>query len=154
MVSVFYSGRDDTVDNDFFFSKYQQDQNLDPFLPKAKREELKDQDIVLEGCYMFGGITLDNDIVNDLYILKPIQNGNKFEWEKVTEYNGIAPCQRCHHYMEYFKFNNSIIIHGGRNDNESVSPVLNDLHFLQIDTLTWIRVEFLNKKPSARFSHA
>jgi len=154
IVSVFYKGRKDNADNDFFQDKYVQDQNIDPFLPKSKREKLKDQEIVLEGFYMFGGITLDNDIVNDLFILKVEQNGTKFEWEKVKEYNGKPPCERCHHYMEYFEFNNSIVIHGGRNDNQSVSSVLDDMYFLQTDTLTWIKVEFVNKKPGARFSHA
>lgn len=40
---------------------------------------------------MFGGLTADNDIVNDLYILKIEEGGSKFEWEKVEDYNGEAP---------------------------------------------------------------
>jgi N-acetylneuraminic acid mutarotase len=154
MVPVFYKGRNNNPGNDFF-AKYSQNQNIDPFTPKQIRDKIKDQDIVIEGCYMFGGITIDNDIVNDLYILKVENNGGKFEWEKVREYNGIPPWQRCHHYMKYFPFNNSIIVHGGRNDNNSTSSVLNDLYFLQVDTLTWIQIQFQQgKKPNARFSHA
>ena len=57
--------------------------------------------------------------------------------------------------MGYCEFNNSIIIHGGRNDNQSKDSVLNDLYYLQVDTLTWIQVIFNNSKsPAARFSHA
>jgi hypothetical protein len=60
-------------------------------MPKHLREKKQDQDIVLEGCYMFGGLTKDNDITNDLYILKVLDSGTKYEWEKVEEYNGEAP---------------------------------------------------------------
>lgn len=153
IVSVFYRGRKDTLNNDFF-GKYVQDQNIDPFLPKSKRQALKDSNIILEGWYMFGGLTADNDIVNDLYILKIEEGGSKFEWEKVEDYNGEAPWERCHHYMEYLELNNSIVIHGGRNDNQSVSSVLDDMFFLQVDTLTYIKVKYKNKTPAARFSHA
>ena len=93
MAPVFYKGRKNNADKDFF-GKYTQNQNVDPFLPKHIREKEKDQDIVLEGFYMFGGITVDNDIVNDLYILKVEQSGTRFEWEKVADYNGKAPCER------------------------------------------------------------
>lgn len=57
--------------------------------------------------------------------------------------------------MTYFEFNNSILIYGGRNDSQSLSSVLKDIYFLQVDTLTYIKVEFHSKKtPSPRFSHA
>jgi N-acetylneuraminic acid mutarotase len=57
--------------------------------------------------------------------------------------------------MAFLEFNNSIVVYGGRNDNKSKSSVLNDVFFLQVDTLTWINVDFKNKKnPSSRFSHA
>jgi len=57
--------------------------------------------------------------------------------------------------MEYFEFNNAIIIHGGRNDNNKIKSILNDLYFLQVDTLTWIEVKYVNGKESnPRFSHA
>jgi hypothetical protein len=57
--------------------------------------------------------------------------------------------------MAYFEFNNSILIYGGRNDSQSLTSVLKDIYFLQIDTLTYIKVEFQSKKtPSSRFSHA
>jgi len=66
-------------------------QNVDPFLPKHIRDKEKDRDLVLEGCYMFGGVTADNDLINDLYILKVENGGIKFEWEKVNDYNGKPP---------------------------------------------------------------
>ena len=104
---------------------------------------------------MFGGVTSDNDLTNYLYVLKILNSGLKFEWEKVNDFNGKPPCERCHHYMEYCEFNNSILIHGGRNDNSLVNSVLNDLHFLQVDTLTWIEVKYETGKGSTpRFSHA
>ena len=57
--------------------------------------------------------------------------------------------------MAFLEFNNSIVVYGGRNDNKSKSSVLNDVFFLQVDTLTWINVNFKSKKkPSSRFSHA
>lgn len=152
MAAVFYEGRKKNPDG--FFREYYPDKFLDPFLPKSRKEKVKDKEIILEGCYMFGGVTNNNDIVNDLYILKIKEEGVKFEWEKVEEYNGKAPCERCHHFMDYLKFNNSIILFGGRNDNSAGSSVLNDMYFLQIDTLTWINVEFINKKLAPRFSHA
>ena len=155
MVSLFYKGRKKNGERDFF-GKYNQNQNIDPFLPKHIRENEKDQDLVMEGCYMFGGLTDDNDIVNDLYILKIENSGLTFAWEKVNDYNGKPPCERCHHFMQYWEYNNSIIIHGGRNDNNSSDSVLNDLFFLQVDTLTWIEVNFKNpaKTSTPRFSHA
>ncbi|CAI2358871.1 unnamed protein product [Moneuplotes crassus] len=153
MVAVFYEGRKKNPHGEFF-GKYKQDQNLDPFLPKPKRDKIKDKDIILEGCYMFGGITNDNDIIDHLYILKIQNEGKDFEWEKVEDYNGKSPCERSHHFMEYLKFNNSILVFGGRNDNNQKSSVLNDMYFLQMDTLTWISVTYANKKPAARFSHA
>ena len=104
---------------------------------------------------MFGGITEDSEVINDLYILKIETGGQRFEWEKVEKYNGQPPCERWHHFMDYCEWNNSIIVHGGRNDNKVNSPVLNDLYFLQMDTLTWIEVKFEQGKiPLARFSHA
>ncbi|CAI2387727.1 unnamed protein product [Moneuplotes crassus] len=153
MVSIFYNGRRKNPENEFFAS-YEQNQYIDPYLPKSKREKQKDNDIILEGCYMFGGITDDNDIIGHLHILKIQEEGKKFEWEKVEEYNGKAPCERSHHFMEYFAFNNSILVFGGRNDHQLGSSVLNDMYFLQVDTLTWINVDFVNKNPASRFSHA
>ena len=155
MVSLFYKGRKKNGERDFF-GKYTQNQNMDPFLPKHIREAEKDQDLVMEGWYMFGGLTDQNDITNDLYILKIENSGLKIEWEKVDDYNGIPPCERCHHFMQYCDFNNSIVIHGGRNDNNSSDSVLNDLFYLQVDTLTWIKVKFNGegKESTPRFSHA
>lgn len=48
MVSVFYEGRSQNP-NGNFFENYEPNQYLDPFLPKAARERAKDQEIVLEG---------------------------------------------------------------------------------------------------------
>lgn len=57
--------------------------------------------------------------------------------------------------MEYCEFNNSILIHGGRNDNDMSQSVLNDLFYLQVDTMTWIEVKYqTGKESSHRFSHA
>lgn len=155
MVPIFYKGRKKNPERDFF-GKYSQNQNIDPFLPRHLRDGEKDQELVMEGCYMFGGLTDENDIVNDLYILRIENAGLKFEWEKVNDFNGKPPCERCHHFMQYCEWNNSIVIHGGRNDNKSSESVLNDLFFLQVDTLTWIEVKFNSggKPPIARFSHA
>ena len=153
MVPVFFKGRNNNPNHDFF-GKYVQNQNIDPFTPKQVKDKIKDQEIVIEGFYMFGGITHDNEIVNDLYILKSLSNGSKHEWEKIQDYNGKAPWERCHHYMGYCEWNDSVIVHGGRNNN-SQGSVLNDMFFLQVDTLTWIQVDFQNKKvQNARFSHS
>ena len=154
MVSLFYKGRAKNPGKEFF-GKYVMNQNMDPFMPKHLREKEKEKELVVEGCYMFGGVTEDNDVTNDLYILKILNAGMKFEWEKVDKINGKPPCERCHHYMEYCEFNNSILVHGGRNDNDVSKSILSDLYYLQVDTLTWIEVKYVYDRTSTpRFSHA
>jgi hypothetical protein len=77
---------------------------------------------------------------------------------KVTEIKALAgkpPCPRHSHAASFIK--TFLVIHGGRNDEIYSSQIhniaLNDLHVLDIMTLTWMSVAIFNEVPTSRWCH-
>jgi hypothetical protein len=106
----------------------------------SKKQVLFKDDIKIKGWYIFGGKTKsesENGISNELYILKI---GFKIlEWIKVNT-NGKKPSPRYFHSMNFYENGNFLIIHGGRNDNQSESFALNDTYMLNLFNLDWIKI--------------
>lgn len=90
-----------------------------------------------KGLYVFGGKSSDNELRNDLWILRI---GRKpLEWVRVNT-NGISPSPRCAHTMNFYEEGNYIIVHGGRNDASNDSFALKDTYLLELGRFDWIKV--------------
>jgi hypothetical protein len=48
--------------------------------------------------------------------------------------------------MTYYKRENSLLISGGRNDK--IKIIYSDLYFLTLDTLTWIKIDYIRGQGS------
>ena len=106
----------------------------------SKKQVLFKDDIKIKGWYIFGGKSKsesENGISDELYILKL---GFKIlDWIKVNT-NGKKPSPRYFHSMNFYENGNFLIIHGGRNDNQSESFALNDTYMLNLYNLDWIKI--------------
>lgn len=95
------------------------------------------------GWYIFGGKTKDEKLTNDLWVLclgkKPL------EWKKIEIDKGIRPSPRYFLSMNYYEEGNFLIIHGGRNDEQSDSFALNDTFIFDLDSLDWTKVELYSQ---------
>ena len=107
------------------------------------------------GLYIFGGKSKDEGgITNDLWIL--IMGKKPLEWVQ-PETKGKIPSPRYYHSMNYYEKGNFLIIHGGRNDDESESFALNDTYIFDLEHFEWMKVELYsqldNFKILARCGH-
>ena len=108
------------------------------------------------GIYIFGGKIgdNDNDLSNDLWIL--LLGQKPLLWKK-AETQGMPPCPRYFHTMNYYEKGNFIIIHGGRNDNISFLSALNDTYVLSLENLEWAKIILYSNIPGfriiARYAH-
>lgn len=94
--------------------------------------------ILQEGFYLFGGFLEGAMPTNDLWILKSeLEN---LRWIKGNTL-GQAPEPRYQQAMIHYPKENAIIISGGRNDK--IQMIYSDLYFLALDTLTWIKVDYI-----------
>ena len=124
-------------------------------LPDEIHSNIKENKIKERGLYVFGGKTKeDGGITNDLWLLvlgqKPIY------WKKIKT-NGIPPCPRYLHTMDYYEKSNYLIIHGGRNDNVSITSALDDTFILDLSNCGWIKINLYsnikNFKVFSRYGH-
>ena len=93
--------------------------------------------ILVEGIYIFGGIDENLKCSNDILIIK---RGRPLQLYKgITK--GRAPVPRCEATMNFFEKLNVVIIYGGKNEYSKYGPYFNDMYFLDVETLTWIRIE-------------
>ena len=96
--------------------------------------------ILAEGIYIFGGINENLICCNDLLIIK--------RGKPLQLFRGIAkgtpPAPRCQCSMDFFEKLNVVIIYGGRNEKNKDGPFFNDMFFLDVQTLSWINIEFNN----------
>jgi hypothetical protein len=53
--------------------------------------------------------------------------------------------------MTHFQKENSLLLVGGRNDR--LKSIFNDIWFLTLDTLTWIKIDTLGDGAIARAAH-
>ena len=99
---------------------------------------------------------MKNDKVNsEMYILTL---GNKVnEWIK-AETSGFRPSPRYQHAMVHSHQLNSLIIHGGRSKKlpdlkKRNGFYLSDMHLLNLETFSWLRVDLFGEKHLKRASH-
>ena len=93
--------------------------------------------ILVEGIYIFGGIDEYNKCTNDILIIK---RGKPLQLYKAIT-KGKPPVARCESTMNFFEKLNVVIIYGGKNEYSKYGPYFNDMYFLDVETLTWIKVE-------------
>lgn len=106
--------------------------------------------ILAEGIYIFGGINENYVCNNDLLIIK---RGKPLQLFKGM-YQGVPPSPRCQCSMNFFEKLNVVIIYGGKNDKMKDGPsYFNDMFFLDVETLSWINIEFNDNIYPARAAH-
>ena len=93
--------------------------------------------ILVEGIYIFGGIDENLKCSNDILIIK---RGRPLQLYKAIT-KGRAPVPRCESTMDFFEKLNVVIIYGGKNEHSKYGPYFNDMYFLDVETLTWVRIE-------------
>jgi hypothetical protein len=93
--------------------------------------------------YIFGGKKPQEEMSNDLWILK---FGKKpVEWVLIDNVKGKPPLPRYQHSMNYYEEKNFIIIHGGRNDQYDLDTFsLNSTYILDLERWQWIEVKLYN----------
>jgi len=105
--------------------------------------------LVKDRVYVFGGF--DGFGTNfDLAIFDPKTN----TWTNVNKsrVKGQIPASRTNHAAA--AVGSRMFVFGGNNNNEAGSyQVLDDLHVLDVDTLTWSRPAVTGDKPTARSGH-
>ena len=105
---------------------------------KIQNNKLKER-----GLYIFGGKSKDEGgITNNLWIL--IMGKKPLEWVQ-PETKGKIPSPRYYHSMNYYEKGNFLIIHGGRNDDESESFALNDTYIFDLEHFEWMKVELYSE---------
>lgn len=98
-----------------------------------------------KGIYIFGGIDVNGNFSNDLWILRI---GKKpLEWIKPIS-RGNPPLPRYSFTMNYYEDGNFLIVHGGRNDISSDSFALNDTHIFDLHKLEWTEINLTNDNPN------
>ncbi|KAJ3256667.1 hypothetical protein HDU77_003015 [Chytriomyces hyalinus] len=98
-----------------------------------------------DSIYVFGGFHLFTDeVFDDLYILQ------HNVWRKVEYMKGLRPCKRCDHSATSWG-QDRIVIFGGLDSND---VFLNDLHVLNLSTMTWTQPLMSGPIPTGRGKHS
>ena len=106
--------------------------------------------IFVEGIYIFGGIDENLKCSNDILIIK---RGRPLQLYKAI-IKGKPPIARCESTMNFYEKLNVVIIYGGKNEYSKYGPYFNDMYFLDVETLTWIKIELnLNESFYPRGRH-
>ena len=106
--------------------------------------------ILVEGIYIFGGIDENLKCSNDILIIK---RGRPLQLYKAI-IKGKPPIARCESTMNFYEKLNVVIIYGGKNEYSKYGPYFNDMYFLDVETLTWIKIELnLNESFYPRGGH-
>jgi len=106
--------------------------------------------ILVEGIYIFGGIDENLKCSNDILIIK---RGRPLQLFKAI-IKGKPPIARCESTMNFYEKLNVVIIYGGKNEYSKYGPYFNDMYFLDVETLTWIKIELnLNESFYPRGRH-
>lgn len=67
------------------------------------------------------------------------------EWQKIKQ-QGVPPCGRVGHTLNYLPINQCLIIIGGRNDKmckNPHNPMLDDMYLFLLDQKAWLRVKYI-----------
>ena len=93
--------------------------------------------ILVEGIYIFGGLDENLKCTNDILIIK---RGRPLQLFKAIT-KGKPPVPRCESTMNFFEKLNVVIIYGGKNEYSKYGPYFNDMYFLDVETLNWVKIE-------------
>ena len=93
--------------------------------------------ILVEGIYIFGGIDENLKCSNDILIIK---RGRPLQLYKAI-IKGKPPVPRCESTMNFYEKLNVVVIYGGKNEYSKYGPYFNDMYFLDVEILTWIKIE-------------
>ena len=93
--------------------------------------------ILVEGIYIFGGIDENLKCSNDILIIK---RGRPLQLYKAI-IKGKPPIPRCESTMNFYEKLNVVVIYGGKNEYSKYGPYFNDMYFLDVEILTWIKIE-------------
>ncbi len=108
-----------------------------------KKNAINNNRLKERGLYIFGGKSKDEGgITNQLWIL--IMGKKPLEWVQ-PETKGRTPSPRYYHTMNYYEKGNFLIVHGGRNDDESESFALNDTYIFDLENFEWMKVELYSQ---------
>ena len=84
-----------------------------------------------------GGIDGNYNCSNDVFIIK---RGRPLQLFKAIT-KGKPPIPRCECTINFFERLDILIIYGGKNDHSRYGPYFNDMYFLDVETLHWIKIE-------------
>jgi hypothetical protein len=102
-----------------------------------------------EGVYIFGGITKEREVLNDLRVLRL---GKKpLDWVKPNAH-GKRPAPRYSATLNYLQDLAILVLHGGKDDSHQ-DLIYNDTFIFDLYTFTWIEVKLYNAHPYPRCEH-
>ena len=103
-------------------------------IPNESKKKSKGK-IQKVGIYVFGGKNkfFGGNLSNDIYLLHIGES--PCWWEKIENVKGIRPCPRYLHSMSYYKPENFLIIHGGKNTYS-----LNDTFLFDLTNYQWSKI--------------
>ena len=90
----------------------------------------------IEGIYFFGGIDKENNFYKKFWLIrigvKPVD---------IVEIptHGISPSPRINCGLCYFDILNLLCIYGGRNDENNMGNLLNDVWFFDLENFNWVK---------------
>lgn len=121
MQKVFHRQRDEQLIKDF--------QNFpEPDWAKV------DQNLLLEGLFLFGGQTADGEASSGLYILRPLKKGLTWQNGDSLCQGGQGPEARYDHSM--CRVRENLVVLGGRTRTEFITSV----YLLDLSSLVWTRI--------------
>ena len=105
------------------------------------------------GVYVFGGLDANSLAHNELYLCRTGQR--PLTWVRLQT-RGSPPAPRFQHTLCFLRDLGLLVVFGGRNDTRSGSgyTCFNDVHLLNVATLTWMPVSVRGEVPEARCAHA
>lgn len=128
---------------------------------------------------MFGGVSKDEEKLNDLWLIKPEYYTNKrmihevkyqythkdpeltLNIQQITNFSGQPPCPRSGATMIHINIkktnNQMLVLYGGRNDKiyaTTGSVALNDICLFNINLSQWESIAMFGQLPMSRWKHA
>ena len=117
------------------FHRQRDDQYIKDFnnLPEPNWAKV-DQDLKMEGIFLFGGQMANGEASKDLWILRPLKSG--LSWRNGSSLcDGKGPDARFDHCM--YRLRDNLVILGGRARTHFVSSV----YLLDLCKLVWTNIE-------------
>ena len=124
-----------------------------PDLSLFRLPETQDFNFPQTGIYVFGGLDVNSQAHNQLYLCRTGQR--PIAWS-IVKTEGTPPSPRFQHTLSYVRDMRLLVVIGGRNDTQSGSgyTCFNDVHLLNLVTLLWTPVIVRGEVPKVRCAHA